>query len=136
MMVEIRWQEIIRFGIVGVLAFGIHYGTYILLLVSLGLDWRVALGIDWRTNFAYTLGYIISLLCNLWLTAHFTFHETITLKRSFGFFVSHGMNYIIHIVFLNLFLWLGIAEWLAPIFVLLIAVPINFILVRTSFTRL
>ena len=136
MKIKTYWQEIIRFGIVGVLAFGIHYSTYILLLVTFGLDWQAALSIDWRTNLAYTLGYFISLMCNLWLTAHFTFREKITFKRSSGFFISHAINYLIHITCLNFFLWLGVVEWLAPPLVLLIAVPINFILVRFSFKRL
>ena len=133
MMKENRWREIIRFGIVGIIALGIHYGTYILLLVSFGLDWRAALGIDCM---AYTLGYIISVMCNLWLTAHFTFREELTLKKSGGFFISHAINYLIHIICLNFFLWWGVVEWLAPVLVLLIAVPINFILVRISFKRL
>ena len=129
-------REFVRFGIVGVLATSIHYGMYLCLLVALGLDWRAAAGTDWRTNLAYTLGYIISLLCNLWLTAHFTFKEKITFKRSTGFFISHGINYLIHMVCLNFFLWLGVVEWLAPFFVILIAVPVNFMLVRFAFKKL
>ena len=136
MKAESHWQEIIRFGIVGMLALGIHYGIYILLLVTFGLDWSASLGIDWRTNLAYTLGYIVSLMCNLWLSAHFTFQEKITFKRSGGFFISHAINYLIHVTCLNFFLLLGVVEWLAPLLVLLIAVPINFILVRFSFKRL
>ena len=128
--------EFLRFAIVGVVAAGIHYGVYMLLLVAMGMDWRAAAGTDWHTNVAYTIGYVISLACNLWLTAHFTFKEKITVKRSGGFLLSHGVNYLIHMVLLNVYLWLGVAEWLAPFLVLLIAVPVNFILVRTAFKKL
>lgn len=39
-------------------------------------------------------------------------------------------------VLLNVYLWMGVEKWLAPFLVLLIAVPINFVLVRTAFKKL
>lgn len=129
-------REFVRFGIVGVIAVIVHYGIYMLLLVAMGIDWRAAAGTSMRTNVAYTIGYAVSLICNLWLTAHFTFKERITAKRTGGFVLSHVINYVLHMVLLNLYLWLGVAEWLAPFLVLLIAVPINFVLVRTAFKKL
>ena len=131
-----KFYEFIRFGIVGVIAVIVHYGIYMLLLVAMGIDWRAAAGTSLRTNVAYTTGYAISLICNLWLTAHYTFKEKITAKRTGGFVLSHVINYILHMVLLNVYLWMGVAEWLAPFLVLLIAVPINFILVRTAFKKL
>ena len=131
-----KFKEFIRFGIVGVVAVIIHYGIYMLLLLAMGIDWRAAAGTSMRTNLAYTIGYAVSLVCNLWLTAHYTFKEKITIKRTGGFVLSHVINYFIHIVLLNVYLWMGVAEWLAPFLVLLIAVPINFILVRTAFKKL
>lgn len=133
---DTKVREFIRFGIVGVIAVIVHYGVYMLLLIAMGIDWRAAAGTSVRTNVAYTIGYAISLICNLWLTAHFTFKEKITVKRTGGFVLSHVVNYFIHMVLLNVYLWLGVAEWLAPFLVLLIAVPINFILVRTAFKKL
>ena len=129
-------REFVRFGIVGVVATAIHYGIYMLLLCIMGMDWRAAAGTDWHTNVAYTTGYAISLVCNLWLTAHFTFKEKITFMRSGGFVVSHGINYLLLMGLLNLYLWLGVTEWLAPFLVIMIVVPINFILVRTAFKKL
>ena len=131
-----KFREFVRFGIVGVIAVGIHYGVYLLLLWIMGIDWRGAAGVGTGTNIAYTIGYIVSLGCNLWLTAHFTFREAITWKRSGGFILSHGVNYLIHVVLLNAYLYIGVAEWLAPFLVLLVAVPVNFILVRTAFKKL
>ena len=117
-------REFIRFAIVGVVATGIHYAVYLLFLM-----WM-------KVNLAYSLGYVISLGCNLLLTSVFTFRERITWKRSIGFLASHGVNYVLHIVFLNLFLYLGITEQWAPIPVYCIVIPINFILVRTAFKKL
>ena len=117
-------KEFVRFAIVGVVATGIHYGVYLLLL-----RWM-------KVNVAYSFGYVISLCCNLLLTSFFTFRERITWKKTVGFLASHGVNYVLHILFLNLFLYLGIPEQWAPIPVYCIVIPINFILVRTAFKKL
>ena len=119
-----RFKEFVRFALVGVVATGIHYGAYLLLLRWL------------KVNVAYSFGYVISLCCNLLLTSFFTFREKITWKKTLGFLASHGVNYALHIVFLNLFLYLGVAERWAPIPVYCIVIPINFVLVRTAFKKL
>ena len=116
-------REFIRFCIVGGVATAIHYGVYLLFLRWLNV------------NVAYSLGYAISLCCNLLLTSFYTFREKITIKRTIGFLASHGVNYVLHIVFLNLILRLGVTEQWAPIPVYCIVVPINFVLVRTAFKK-
>ena len=125
-----KFKEFFRFCLVGLVATAIHYGLY-LLLVKL-----VQIEKDWWTNLAYSIGYLISWFCNLFLTARFTFHEQVSVKRGVGFAVSHGVNYLLHILFLNLFIWIGMPKQWAPIPVYCIVVPINFILVRTVFKRL
>ena len=124
-----KLREFIRFAIVGVLATGIHYGIYLLLL------WLYDIKQDETTyaDIAYTIGYVLSFLCNLWLTAHFTFREKLTIKRGGGFALSHIINYLLHIALLSLFLWLGVPNKWAPIPVYCLVIPINFILVRTVF---
>ena len=42
-------------------------------------------------------------------------------------------NYLMHMLIFNVFLWLGLSRELAPIAVLAIAVPVNFLLVRFVF---
>ena len=129
-----KLREFVRFAIVGTLATCIHYGIYLAGLCLLGIDWRsVKNDTIWQTNLVYTIGYVISWCCNLWLTAHFTFKESVNIKRGFGFAISHAIIYGLHISFLNLFLWTGISEQWAPIPVFCCVIPINFILVRTVF---
>lgn len=118
------FQEIIRFGIVGILATAIHYGIY----------WFLQQYIN--HNIAYTLGYGISFICNFFLTAHFTFKKKATIKKGIGFGLSHLCNYLIQLGLLNLFIYIGINKGLAPIFVFAIAIPINFLLVRFVFKRI
>lgn len=116
-----KYQEIIRFCIVGTLATGIHYGVY-LLLNKFVLVWL-----------AYSIGYAISFVFNFYLTSVFTFKEKATVRKSIGFVFSHLVNYFLHILFLSLFIWMGVGENYAPIFVYLIVIPINFLLVRFVF---
>lgn len=117
-------KEFIRFAVVGVIATAIHYGIYLILKQFIGL------------NISYTLGYVISLLCNFYLTARFTFQTETSVKRGFGFLASHGVNYVLHMILLNIFLITGIPSSFAPIPVYCIAVPVNFLLVRTVFRKL
>lgn len=122
--------EFIRFCIIGVVATLIHYGIYYAIIKGCGIERGVWI------NVAYTIGFVISWCCNLWLTAHFTFKTTVSVKRGVGFAVSHGINYLLHLGFLNLFLWMGISATVAPLLVFCCVIPINFILVRTVFKKL
>lgn len=125
-----KMQQFIRFAIVGALATAIHYGLYLLIV------WANEIGEDETlcTNIAYSIGYLVSWCVNFYLSAHFTFKSNTSLKRGIGFALSHGVNYLLHILFLNLFLWLGLSETIAPIPVFCIVIPINFVLVRYVFT--
>jgi len=116
-------REAVRFGIVGTIATVIHWGIYYLLL------WALPCG----HNIAYTVGYVLAFCCNMLLSSHFTFKEDLTAIRGLGFALSHLCNYLLHMGFLNLFIWLGIGEKIAPIPTLCLVVPINFVLVRTVF---
>ena len=124
-MVNCKWiLEFIRFGMVGGLATVVHYGLYLLLKQWINL------------NIAYTVGYALSFLMNFWLSNKFTFRTKPSVKKGVGFAASHLTNYLLHIILLNFFIWIGIDSNLAPIPVLCIVVPINFLLVRTALKRL
>ena len=55
------------------------------------------------------------------------------MEKLVGMIGAHGVNYLLHIALLNLFLWLGVAQEWAPVPVFAIAIPVNFILVRFVF---
>ena len=113
--------EFFRFAIVGVTAAIIHYAIYFILYHFINV------------SVAYTIGYILSWFCNLYLTSRFTFHRKATLKKSAGFAGAHVINYCMHIALLQFFLWIGMHKALAPFFVMGIATIINFFLVRFVF---
>ena len=90
--------ELIRFGIVGTTSAGIHYAIY----------WILQHWIE--VNVAYTIGYVLSFLVNYYLTAHFTFKEKTSKKNGLGFGGAHLVNYLLHIVLFNFFLWIGLSR--------------------------
>jgi putative flippase GtrA len=112
--------EALRFIIVGVGATALHYGVYLILNL-----WM-------NENFAYVIGYLVSLVANYYCSNYFTFKTKPTVGNSVGFVASHGVNLLVHILLLNLFLYLGSPAELAPIGVFVIAVPLNFVLVRLA----
>lgn len=113
--------EFLRFCIVGTIAAGIHYGTYYLLQKHLNV------------NVAYTAGYVVSLVCNFFMTSYFTFRSAPSTGKAAGFGVSHLINYLLHMGLFNAFLWMGVSRLWAPLLVLMIAVPTNFVLLRWVF---
>ena len=117
------FSQFLRFGIVGVIATALHYGIYWFLMHYM------------NASVAYTIGYILSFVVNFFLTSFFTFKKKATVKKGIGFAVSHGVNYLLHIGLLNLFLWIGLSKSLAPIPVFCIVIPVNFLLVRYVFRK-
>ena len=121
---KIHIGEIVRFGIVGVIATAIHYGVYFLCQLVI------------EVNIAYTIGWLVSLGCNFYLSSRFTFQKEMSVYRAGGFISSHVVNYLLHMGLFNLFLWIGIGQVYAPLLVYCIVIPINYILVRFVFTKL
>lgn len=120
---ELLKTEFVRFAFVGVVATAIHYVVYLLLKLAISV------------NLAYTVGYMISLACNFVLTAKVTFRAEMSVLKGMGFLLSHLVNYCLHIVLLNLFIRAGIPSGFAPVPVYSIAIPVNFLLVRTVFKK-
>ncbi len=115
--------EVVRFGIVGVLATLLQYGIYLLLLSSLGKD------------ISMTIGYVISFVFNFFASTYFTFRTKASAKHGAGFALSHVINYLLQIAMLNLVTWLGVSKELAPIPMFCVCVPVNFLLVRFFLKR-
>ena len=115
--------EFIRFGIVGTLAVGPHYGLFYVLLPYM------------EKNLAFSIGYAISFLGNFFLSSYCAFRVKRSWPRFLKFGTSHGINYVLNIVLFNLFCWLGVPVKWAPLPVYAVAVPLNFLLVRFALTK-
>ena len=83
-----------------------------------------------NANISFTAGYAVGFICNYFLTTFFTFRSKPSSRNAVGFGFSHLINYLLEIGLLNLFLWIGAGELLAPILVMIIVVPINFLILH------
>ena len=118
-----KFWQFIRFSLNGGLSSAIHYGIYYLLLSCT------------TANVAYISGYLISFVSNFFLTSYFTFRTSPTIRRFIGFCGSHAINFGLHIVLFNLFLWLGVHRLVIPLFVMVIAMMVQFFVLRLVFVR-
>lgn len=110
--------EVVRFGIVGVLATLLQYAIYTVLLL-------------WCSpSLSMTVGYILSFIFNFIASTRFTFKVETNARHGAGFALSHVVNYLLQMATLNFFLWIGVSKTLAPIPMFCICVPVNFVLVR------
>ena len=115
--------EVLRFGVVGVLATRIQYAVYWVLI-----HWL-------NPSLSMTIGYIISFAFNFLASTRYTFRVKANARRGAGFALSHGVNWLLQMLTLNLFLWLGVSKQWAPIPMFCICVPVNFLLVRFFLKR-
>lgn len=83
--------------------YGLHYGIYYFLQSFINV------------NVAYTTGYVISFIVNFYLTSYFTFGTTPSWKKLVGMGGAHLVNYLLHIILLNVFLYLGVSKAWAPV---------------------
>ena len=126
--------EVIRFGIVGVAATLLQYVIYLGLVYVIPSD--VSDGQKQLfSSLAMALGYAISFVFNFIASTKFTFKVKANAKRGAGFALSHAVNFLLQMVTLNFFIWLGLSNKLAPIPMFCICVPVNFILVRFFLKR-
>lgn len=128
-----RRGEILRFGVVGVLAVIIQYSVYLLLIwlwnagTSASLPFRTGSGFPLVAN---TVAYVVSFLFNYVASTRYTFRVKSTARRGAGFALAHLVNYSLQSLLLALFLWLGLPKGVAMMPVFAICVPVNFLLVR------
>ena len=116
-------SQFVRFCVNGIISAAIHYGIYFLL--QLWID----------VNIAYTAGYLISFAYNFIATNYYTFHTRPTWKNFIGFAGSHGVNYFLHLVLFNLFLYLGVHRLIAPPLVMGVAMLVQFTILRFVFKK-
>ena len=113
-----KYKRFIRFTIVGTTAWVILYAVYYLFLSLLG------------HTVSYTIGYIVSFIVNYLLTVKFTFEVEASTQNGIGFIICHVINWLLQLLLLNLFIFYGMKEKIAPFPVMAISVPVNFLMVK------
>lgn len=115
--------ELIRFGIVGVVATMLQYGIYLVCV-----RWM-------HVTIANTVGYGLSFMFNFWASTRYTFRVKANAKRGAGFVLSHGVNYLLQQAVLMGAVLMGVPERWAPLPMFAVCVPVNFLLVRFFLKR-
>ena len=119
----IKYRSAVRFVLVGALGTGLQYGIYYMLSEFFHREWPdVAI----MTSVAFTIGFVIELVCNYILTSYYTFRVRPSLKNAGGFLFGRAINYVIQLLFLNLLIWLHFSEELAGIAAIALAGVINY----------
>ena len=123
--------EVVRFGIVGVIATLLKYAMYLVMIPCLAWALPKLSNNDHAlATTANTIAYIVSFVFNFIASTKYTFRVKANAKRGAGFTFSHIINYSLQTICLNLFVGLGLTKQIAMLPTLCICIPINFLLVR------
>jgi putative flippase GtrA len=116
-------KEISRFIIFGILNAGITYGIY--LALNTFLDYRLS----------YTVSYILGILIAVFFNGRFVFQTKVTKRSGVIYALFYVASYVVGLVSLAAFVDIfKVSESIAPLLVLVIVVPLNFIFGRLILT--
>lgn len=118
-----RFAEIVRFGIVGVLATLLQYGLYVVFVNAVKVP----------AVPSTLISYSISFIFNFFLSSYFTFRSRPNAKKGLGFTLSHLFNMGLQTGLVAIFKGI-VGPTLALLPAIAICFPVNYILVRTAFT--
>lgn len=111
-----------RFLLSGVLNTGITYLLYLGFLQI--VSYRIA----------YTAAFVLGIFISYGLNALFVFRAGIAIRSLIRFPLVYLAQYVLGLVLVSILVeFVGIAAWLAPIFAILVTVPLTFVLSRTIF---
>lgn len=125
-----KYRSAARFVLVGALGTGVQYGIYYLLLTVFQRQWP---DVGILTSVAFTVGFVVEMVCNYFLTSYYTFKVKPSLKNIGGFFIGRALNYVIQLLFLHMMIWLHVSEEWAGIVAIMLAGVINYFVLLPFF---
>jgi putative flippase GtrA len=78
------------------------------------------------TSVAFTIGFVMEMICNYFLTSFYTFRIRPNWKNAGGFLFGRAINYVIQLLLLNLLIWLHLSEEWSGILAIALAGVINY----------
>jgi len=118
-------SEACKFAISGGLGIAAHQGLYFLLIKCTDLDIAIA----------NAIGYAFSLVVCYFLNTYFTFKSKSSAKNGIGFLIVQGLVFLIHAGMVQLFVFLGGPEGIAPLAAYCVAGPANFLFLRILYKK-
>ena len=119
----LKYRSAVRFVLVGALGTGLQYGIYYTLLMLFQRQWP---DVGILTSVAFSIGYVIEMVYNYFLTSFYTFRVRPTLKNAGGFLFGRAINYVIQLIFLNILIWFHMSEEWAGIVAIALSGVINY----------
>ena len=118
-----KYRSAVRFVLVGAVGTGLQYGIYYMLLGVFQQHWPEVMIL---TSLAFTIGFVMEMICNYFLTSFYTFRVRPNWKNAGGFLVGRALNYVIQLILLNCLIWLHMSEEWAGIAAIALAGVINY----------
>ena len=118
-----KYRSAVRFVLVGALGTGLQYGIYYMLFGVFQQHWPEVMIL---TSLAFTIGFVMEMICNYFLTSFYTFRVRPNWKNAGGFLVGRALNYVIQLILLNCLIWLHMSEEWAGIAAIALAGVINY----------
>lgn len=113
------WREFAGFGLVGAANTVATYAVYAVLLFL--FPYKVS----------YSLAYVSGILISYYLNSRLVFREPVSLLKFIKYPIVYVVQYLLGIAILYVAIdILGFSQWLAPLAVIVISLPITFFLSR------
>ena len=119
----LKYRSAVRFVLVGAFGTGLQYGIYYLLLNLFQQQWP---DVGILTSLAFTIGFVMEMICNYFLTSFYTFKVRPNWINAGGFLFGRAINYVIQMLLLNALIWLHMSEEFAGILAIALAGVINY----------
>ncbi len=124
-------RSVVRFLIVGNLGTCIQYALYYGFIELFPLmGWEG----DFMVNVSFTVAYVLEMIYNYLGTSYYTFERKPDLKNAGGFLISRGINYVVQMGLLNLFMLFMNDKW-AGIVAIVLSGVLNFFILRFVFKK-
>lgn len=123
----LKIRSAVRFVCVGAFGTILQYGIYYTLLGFFQRQWPE---ITILTSIAFSVGFIIEMISNYFLTSFYTFRVRPSWKNAGGFLFGRTINYFIQLLFLNILIWLHVSEEVSGILTIIMAGIINYFVLR------
>ena len=118
-----KYRSAVRFVLVGAIGTGVQYGIYYILLGVFQYKWPEVVVL---TSLAFTIGFVVEMVLNYFMTSFYTFRVRPSLKNAGGFIIGRTLNYFIQIGLLNILIWLHMSEEWAGLTAIALAGVINY----------
>jgi putative flippase GtrA len=125
-----KYRSMVRFVCVGVFGTLLQYGIYYLFLELFRYSNSDS---QTMTSFAFSIGFMVEMVVNYFLTNYYTFHTHPSWKNAGGFLVGRALNYGVQLLFLNILIWLAVSEEVSGILAIILAGIINYFVLLPFF---